>query len=105
MNDKEALERFRNNKEKYDEGQKHNELKGDTIGYFSVAFIGLIVAVFNYAHKIVSYDIFAVVLFGEGVSNIYRFVKNKRRKDLIIAIICIATGVFMFVQHVKRISM
>ena len=58
MNDKEALERFRNNKEKYDEGQKHNELKGDTIGYFSVAFIGLIVAVFNYCIQVLLFRLF-----------------------------------------------
>ena len=105
MNDREALEKFRNTQGKYDEGQKHNELRGDTIGYFSVVFIGLIMAVYNYSHKVVSYDIFAVVLLGEGISNVYRYLKNKRHKDLIIAIICLAIGIFMFVQHVKRIAM
>ena len=105
MNDREALERFKNTQGKYDEGQKLNERKGDAVGYISVAAIGLIMAVFNYTQGIVSYDIFAVVLLGEGLSNIYRYLKNRRRRDLVIALLCLAIGVFMLVMHIKRIVM
>ena len=101
MDNREILEKYKSSNDKYDEGQQYFEGKADTIGFIVTVLIGIMIGLYNRYKGISSYDLFAAITLGEGISNLYRYYKNHRTKVLIIGLILLVFGIYCLIRHIK----
>lgn len=101
---KEILRKFEMSNKEYDEGQLFHESKADMLGFGVMVLISILVMLFKYFNNQPITDLLGIVLLGEGISDLFRYSKNKRKKMLFIGLFLTIFGLMFIVVYIASVK-
>ena len=99
----EIIKRFKESNKKFDEGQLFQDRKADELGFGITVLISLLLMIFKYFNNQPITDLLGIVFTGEGIADLFRYAKTKRKKMLWIGITYTILGVIFLLGYIGTV--